>query len=86
MGLSATGPNCPSCGAWITKVILSKLDDECSYIIRRRHCQYCDHRFYSRQATEELVDIKWVSGAKGSGTIPKIIKVLPTPMKARRVA
>lgn len=86
MGLSATGPDCPSCGAWITKVILTRANTTCDELIRRRHCHYCDHRFYTRQVREEIVDVKWVPGANGKSTIPKVIKVYDTPFKGRAAA
>ena len=84
MPLNQMTPDCPNCGAWITKVIMTKFDDECNYVIRRRHCEYCEHRFYSRQAHEELVEVRWKSSRKGS--IPKIVKVIPTVFKPRYAA
>lgn len=86
MGLTATGPDCPVCGAWITKVVLTKANVDCDEVIRRRHCNYCDHRFYTRQVMEEIVDVKWVPGAKGKSTIPKVVKVYDTPRKGRAAA
>lgn len=86
MSLNKMGPDCPSCGAWITKVVVTKLDDECGHIVRRRHCEFCDHRFYTRQALEELVDVKWVPGSRPNRTIPKIVKVYQTQQKPKRVA
>lgn len=84
MPLNQMTPDCPKCGAWITKVIMTKFDDECQYVVRRRHCEFCDHRFYSRQSHEELVEVKWVACRKGS--IPKVTKVLPTQFKPRYAA
>lgn len=83
MPLNQMSPDCPSCGAWITKVVLTKFDDEYEHVVRRRHCEYCDHRFYSRQPREELVDVKWVAGLKGKATIPKIIKVYPSKSRLK---
>lgn len=83
MVVNALGPSCPSCGAWITKVTLTKLSSECDYVVRRRHCEFCDHRFYSRQQREEVVDIKWKTDARGKSTIPKVIKVYDTPYRGR---
>lgn len=85
MSLNAMAPDCPSCGAWITKVVMTKLENECEAVIRRRHCEYCDHRFYTRQLLEEIVDVKWVPGLK-KGTIPKVIKVYATSSKKRKSA
>ena len=73
MSLNAHSPDCPSCGAWITKVVHTKLDDDCEQIIRRRHCEYCDHRFYSAQTIERVVEVKWKASYK-SGSVPRITK------------
>lgn len=86
MGLTATGPDCPACGAWITKVVMTKADFSCDELIRRRHCNFCDHRFYTRQVREEIVDVKWVPVAKGKPTVPKVVKVYDTPRKGRTAA
>jgi transcriptional regulator NrdR family protein len=83
MPLNQMTPDCPNCGAWITKVILTKFDDECANVVRRRHCEYCGHRFYTKQHHEELVEVKWVNGKKGKATIPRVTKVLPTPFKGQ---
>ena len=84
MPLNQMSPDCPNCGAWITKVIMTKLDNDCEYVVRRRHCDFCDYSFYSRQAREEVVEVKWVPCRKG--TVPKIVKVLPTKTKPRYAA
>lgn len=84
MPLNAMSPDCPGCGAWITKVVLTKLDSECNEVIRRRHCDYCDHRFYTRQSREQIVDVRWLPGSKG--TIPEVVKVYKTASRKRRVA
>lgn len=86
MPLNQMTPDCPGCGAWITKVILTRFDDECENVVRRRHCEYCGHRFYTKQAHEELVEVQWVAGVSGKATIPKVTKVLPTQFKARASA
>jgi len=85
MPLNQMSPDCPGCGAWITKVVMTKLDSECSDVVRRRHCEYCDHRFYTRQKREEVVDVKWLPGRKGK-SIPEITKVYKATSKNRRVA
>jgi len=85
MPLNQMSPDCPDCGAWITKVIMTKFDSEVNSVVRRRHCEYCDHRFYTRQAHEELVDVKWVQGRKKQ-SIPEIVKVHETPFKGRKSA
>lgn len=83
MPLNQMTPDCPGCGAWITKVVLTKFDDECQHVVRRRHCEYCGHRFYTKQYHETLVDVKWSSGKNGKYTIPKIINDLPTKFKGQ---
>lgn len=74
MPFNAQGPECPGCGAWITKVVLTTMESECKHVVRRRHCEYCDHRFYTVQEIERLAEVKWVSGVK-KRTIPEITKV-----------
>lgn len=81
MPLNQMTPDCPGCGAWITKVILTKFDDECQHVVRRRHCEYCGHRFYTKQFHETVVDVKWKSDKFGKSTIPKVVKDLPTKFK-----
>lgn len=83
MPLNQMTPDCPGCGAWITKVILTKFDNECENVVRRRHCEYCGHRFYTKQHHEELVDVKWVAGKNKRQSIPQIVKVLPTKFKGQ---
>lgn len=84
MPLNQMTPDCPGCGAWITKVILTKFDNECENVVRRRHCEYCGHRFYTQQRHEELVEIKWKQTSEGSrATIPRVVKVLPTKFKGQ---
>ena len=85
MPLNQMSPDCPGCGAWITKVVMTKFDNEVTSVVRRRHCEYCDHRFYTRQAHEELVDVKWVPAGR-KGTVPKITKIYNTIFKGRKSA
>ena len=82
MGVNALGPECPNCGAWVTRVIYTGMESECTHVIRRRHCQYCDHRFYSAQEIERLAEVKWVPGRKKQ-TIPEITKVSPLQPRKR---
>ena len=48
-------PECPKCGGRFNRVILRKptLDGD---FIRRRHCLDCDHRWYTLQTAETLID------------------------------
>ena len=56
-----TGAPCPNCGTLITKVILTVKDQAQTSFIRRRHCQTCDHRFYTTQSIETPADsVGWV--------------------------
>ena len=59
--LNAHSPACPSCGALITKVIHTRFDEAAGHIVRRRHCRFCDARFYTGQAVEQIVDVQWAS-------------------------
>jgi hypothetical protein len=81
MPLNQMTPDCPGCGAWITKVITTKFDSECQHVIRRRHCEYCGHRFYTKQYHETLVKVKWTG--TGKGTIPTVVEDIPTKFKGQ---
>jgi transcriptional regulator NrdR family protein len=61
MGLNMTGAPCPNCGTLITKVVHTSKDQSQTRFIRRRHCQTCDHRFYTAQSVETPVEfVGWV--------------------------
>jgi hypothetical protein len=69
MTVNRMGPSCPCCGAWITRVVLTKRDADEKFQVRRRWCEFCDHRFYTVQANEVVAeDIKWRGSSKG--TVP----------------
>jgi len=55
MTVNRMGPSCPCCGAWITRVVLTKRDADEKFQVRRRWCEFCDHRFYTVQANEVVV-------------------------------
>lgn len=63
-------PACPECGAFFSRVVLTKKDKN-DLIVRRRQCLICSHRFYTTQeiAPPEIpVDtgrIGWVNGGQG---------------------
>lgn len=82
MGLNANAPECPGCGAWITKVIYTGLESESKHLVRRRHCEYCDHRFYTSQEIERIAEVRWVPGAS-KRTIPEITKIKPLKPRKR---
>jgi transcriptional regulator NrdR family protein len=68
--LNRLGPSCPNCGAWFTSVVLTKnaIGGE---RIRRRHCKHCDHRFYTEQNQERVLEpwqIAW------SGVEPEVLR------------
>ena len=56
-------PQCPCCGKRDSKVILTKTPLNGFYdIVRRRHCQQCDHRWYTGQKHEQpLVGVQWAN-------------------------
>jgi len=53
---------CPKCSKLRTKVICTKRSKD-GITIRRRHCQKCDHRWYTIQYPEVVVkngEVKWI--------------------------
>tara|TARA_R100001082_G_scaffold94712_1_gene61714 strand:+ start:13188 stop:13448 length:261 start_codon:yes stop_codon:yes gene_type:complete len=43
-------PACPDCGAFLSRVILTKKDaKDIDLTVRRRQCLICSHRFYTTQ-------------------------------------
>ena len=82
MVLNAHSPACPGCGAWITKVVMTKFEDESTHIIRRRRCEFCGEKFYSAQPVEHIAEIKLTTGLKGI-SIPKLIKVTSSKQRKR---
>lgn len=51
MALNKLGPPCPNCGSHITRVVTTARDGHNSFY-RRRHCEFCDHRFTTAQPAE----------------------------------
>jgi transcriptional regulator NrdR family protein len=52
---------CPNCGSIRVGVVLTDLTDT-EHRIRRRRCLICDHRWYTVQPPEQLInpaDIRW---------------------------
>ena len=54
---------CPSCDSpsHQTRVVLTTRTQE-DQVVRRRHCKACDHRWYTIQGKEQLLDgvaINW---------------------------
>jgi transcriptional regulator NrdR family protein len=53
---------CPNCNSAKTKVVASYQQDPI-YFIRSRKCLACEHKWYSRQGKEEVIqkyDIIWI--------------------------
>ncbi len=60
MGINMKGPPCPECNALITQVVTTARNEAESSIVRRRHCEFCGHRFYTVQPSEQIVDnVMW---------------------------
>lgn len=66
MPLNVLSPKCPKCGTLITRVVLTKRDLRQENLVRRRHCECCDHRFYTAQPIERMAEIKWTGAGKES--------------------
>lgn len=62
------GMRCPKCGVWDSRVSLTRNTDD-GVSIRRRICLNCDHRWYTGQEPEFIVqrgrDFKFYG--RGSG-------------------
>lgn len=82
MVVNAQSPPCPGCGAWITRIVLTKYENEGGHIVRRRHCEFCDIRFYTGQQVERIAEVKWTSGPRRQ-SIPVITKIHPVTKKPR---
>ena len=80
--INAHSPACPGCGALITKVISTNLDEKGSHFVRRRHCQFCDTRFYTGQPVEQLVEVKWAK--RDSQSIARITKIYDNTFRKPR--
>ena len=45
---------CPECGSRRVRVVLTAYTDQ-QQKVRRRHCQACEHRWYTLQQPEEQI-------------------------------
>ena len=55
----AVTPQCPKCRVYETRVVNTAFT-EAREIVRRRRCAICDHRWYTIQMAEALLDEgKW---------------------------
>jgi transcriptional regulator NrdR family protein len=64
---NSSPPECPECGAYLTRVVCTKnSSDAIQVTVRRRQCLMCMHRFYTTQklAPPEIPiengQVKWV--------------------------
>lgn len=61
---------CPECSSQNGRVILTRPTRDYLHILRRRHCQSCDHRWYTLQDAERQIaddDFKWVGRSSNGG-------------------
>jgi len=70
--VNQTYAECPKCSHVRTRVVLTKRATN-GVTIRRRFCPVCDHRWYSVQYPEVVVDkdeIKWVKTGSNAEYVP----------------
>lgn len=69
---------CPSCASQLTRVV-SVTTTADGDRLRRRYCRLCDHRWYSLQPPERVIDpaaIIWPNGWQGGDRPP--VRIVPT--------
>lgn len=57
---------CPQCGGRATYVVCT-FRTEAEQLVRRRRCQFCDHRWYTVQDPEQTLsqyNIKWTGRSR----------------------
>jgi len=52
---------CPACGHPYSKVVSTTREHSDNTTLRRRHCKSCDHRWYTLQQPEEILNAYQVS-------------------------
>ena len=68
---------CPSCGTYNTRVVMTKSVDMHGFEkVRRRACNRCEHRWYSAQGPEQVVQVQW-EGSKTRVAITEIYELDP---------
>ena len=68
---------CPSCGTYNTRVVMTKSVEINGYAkVRRRACNRCEHRWYSAQGPEHVVQVQW-EGSKQRVAITEIYELDP---------
>lgn len=76
MPINQIGLPCPNCDSRTTRVVNTTRSTE-GQLVRRRHCEFCDHRFYTLQNCETFLpaqQLQWLPVARSSRTRP--VKVL----------
>ncbi len=68
---NSSPPECPECGAYLTRVVCTRNSSDAKQVtVRRRQCLMCTHRFYTTQefAPPEIPvensRVKWVGQGK----------------------
>ena len=72
---------CPKCGTYNTRVVMTKSVDLNGYAkVRRRACCRCEHRWYSAQGPEHVVQVQW-EGSRQHVGITEIYELDPATGK-----
>ena len=72
----AVTPQCPNCRVYETRVINTSFT-ETREIVRRRRCTVCDHRWYTVQQAEALLnEKKWRVTYPASGSEKYYLKLV----------
>ena len=61
-------PACPECRSRLSRVVLGK-EAEDGGQLRRRHCEICDHRWYTIQPAEQEIPKSQVFFGKTGGRV-----------------
>ena len=68
---------CPKCGTYNTRVVMTKSVEINGYAkVRRRACNRCEHRWYSAQGPEHVVQVQW-EGSRQRVAITEIYELDP---------
>ena len=72
MPFNTVGTPCPNCGSLITRVVNTTRSTD-GQIVRRRWCEFCDHRYYTAQTAERFIPeggMEWLSVPRTQRTRP----------------
>ena len=72
MPFNTVGTPCPNCGSPITRVVNTTRSTD-GQIVRRRWCEFCDHRYYTAQSLERVVAdgaLSWLPVPRSQRTRP----------------